>query len=169
MKQEIIEAVSRLHQAVDAHAARLTRLHEQRLQCRRGCSGCCSDELTVLEAEAAIIVARHPEVLQQPPHPAGACAFLDAEGACRVYADRPYICRTQGLPLRWIEQELAEDGVMEVLEYRDICHLNDVEPPIETLEPEAFWTIGPIEEQLMDIQERHGPLRRVALRDLFGG
>ncbi|MDG1483950.1 MAG: YkgJ family cysteine cluster protein [Myxococcota bacterium] len=167
MKTEIIDAVAQLHQSIDARASALSRLHADRLQCRRGCSGCCTDELTVWEVEAAMITTRHADVLKEAPHPAGACAFLDADGGCRVYADRPYVCRTQGLPLRWIERQLADDGVMEVLEYRDICTLNDVDPPIEILDPEVFWTIGPIEEALADLQDLHGAPERVALRSLF--
>ena len=167
MKPEILNAVDLLHRTVDLQARMLSRQHADRLQCRMGCSGCCKDDLTVFEVEAALIQARHADVLAQAPHPEGACAFLDEAGACRIYADRPYVCRTQGLPLRWIEQSLADDGVMEVFEYRDICHLNDSDPPIETLDGEAFWTIGPTEEQLVDLQERHGPPKRVALRSLF--
>ena len=80
--------------------------------------------------------------------------FLGSEGECRIYAIRPYVCRTQGLPLRWIEDDI---------DYRDICELNDV--PVETLEPEACWTIGEFEERLARMQ---GDGKRVALRDLFG-
>ena len=40
--------------------------------------------------------------IEEGAGPEGACAFLDGEGGCRVYPDRPYVCRTQGLPLRWI-------------------------------------------------------------------
>ena len=167
MKQEILDEVDRLHRVVDARVSVLTRRHIKRLQCQRGCSGCCQDELTVFEVEAALITTRHAAVLQQEPHPEGACAFLDADGACRIYADRPYVCRTQGLPLRWIEQVLADDGVMEVFEYRDICHLNDVDPPLEILEAEDFWTIGPVEERLCELQEECGAQKRVGLRGLF--
>ena len=171
MHREILSAVAALHEAIDGQAGRLARRHTARLQCRLGCAGCCKDALTVLEVEAALIAERHPEVLTQAPHPDGACAFLDAAGACRVYESRPYVCRTQGLPLRWIEQALADDGVLEVFEYRDICPLNDApphnEPPLEILEAEDFWTIGPTEEKLLALQERHGAEKRVSLRSLF--
>ncbi|MBK7707050.1 MAG: hypothetical protein IPJ30_15135 [Acidobacteria bacterium] len=53
------------------------------------------------------------------PHTRGACAFLDQD-ACRIYPDRPYVHRTQGLPLRWIEDDLEE-----AFKYRDICPLNE--------------------------------------------
>ena len=56
-----------------------------------------------------------PEVLRSEPHPPGACAMLDADGACRVYAARPYVCRTQGLPLRWAERRGMETEILEIL------------------------------------------------------
>ena len=90
------------------------------------------------------------------------CAFLDAEGACRIYADRPYVCRTQGLPLRWIEEDFDE-----TIEYRDICPLNAAGEPVEDLEAADCWTIGPFEEELSMIQAGTGDSARVPLRDLF--
>ncbi len=175
---QLLQRIEALHVAVDQAADRLVAVHGARLNCHQGCADCCRDELTVFEIEAAVIVARCGPVLQQAPHPAGGCAFLDPAGACRIYAHRPYVCRTQGLPLRWIEQVLAEDGALEVLEYRDICPLNDEgEVPIELLPPEVIWTVGPVEEQLADLQagidsaagQEAGPGSRVALRALFSG
>ncbi|MEO6418158.1 MAG: YkgJ family cysteine cluster protein, partial [Polyangiaceae bacterium] len=94
-----------LHAEVNHEAGHLHVLHEARLACKRGCSACCVDELTVFEVEAAPIRLRHAELLATgAPHVEGACAFLDDEGACRIYAERPYVCRTQGLPLRWVEE-----------------------------------------------------------------
>ena len=34
----------------------------------------------------------------------GACVFLE-EGLCRIYPFRPIICRSQGLPLAYAEEE----------------------------------------------------------------
>jgi len=167
MNQETLDAIERIHTDVELQARMLSRRHAERLQCRLGCSACCKDDLTVFEVEAELIAARHPEVLKQAPHPAGACAFLNSEGSCRVYASRPYVCRTQGLPLRWIDRVLADDGVMEVFEYRDICHLNDIDPPIEILDASDFWTIGPTEERLIALQETQDDQKRISLRSLF--
>jgi hypothetical protein len=119
----------------------------------------------VLEVEAERIVREHAELVEHgAPHAPGACAFLDSDGACRIYASRPYVCRTQGLPLRWLEED--EDG--EIVEQRDICPLNAEGPALETLADDACWTLGPHEEQLILLQERSGRrLVRIALRDLF--
>jgi Fe-S-cluster containining protein len=155
--------VERLHAEVDRLAARLEAKHGERLQCRRGCASCCVDGITVFEVEADVIRRHHAELLAKgAPHAEGACAFLDDEGACRIYEHRPYVCRTQGLPLRWLEE--LDD---ETVELRDICPLNEEGEPIEELDEEECWTIGPVEERLARIQAATGSVARVELRELF--
>ena len=157
--EQALQYVDQLHRLVDELVAPLEDRHAQRLACKRGCHGCCVDGLTVFALEAELILRRHRQTLAEEPHPDGACAMLDHQGACRIYADRPYVCRTQGLPLRW-----ARDGV----EHRDICPLNEADgAPIEALPDEACWTIGPVETRLAAVQEAVDGGRRVALRALF--
>jgi len=157
----------RLHDEVDAAAAALAARHAGRIRCARGCASCCLDGLTVFAVEADRIRRAHPALLRDGvPHPPGACAFLDGAGACRIYADRPYVCRTQGLPLRWTE----DDGEGGGIEYRDVCPLNDVpgDAPVETLAAVDCWTIGPFEARLRAVQARADPdAPRVPLRALF--
>ena len=162
---ETVAWVERLHAVVDELTAPVRRAHEGRLACRAGCAGCCQDDLTVFEIEADVIRKRHPELLEGGlPHAPGACAFLDDEGLCRVYEARPYVCRTQGLPLRWLDED--EDG--ETFEARDVCPLNLEGTPLEELPAEELWTLGPIEQRLADRQAAAtGAPSRVALRDLF--
>lgn len=155
-----------LHDEIDRAVAPLARRHRARLECRRGCSDCCVDGITVFEVEAERIRADHAGLLAGGrPHAVGACAFLDADGACRIYSSRPYVCRTQGLPLRWTEE--GDDG--EGVEYRDICPLNDAGPePLESLAADDCWTLGPYEGRLAGLQASRGRAgRRVALRSLF--
>lgn len=120
--------VAQLHTLVDTLTAPVAATHQARIQCTRGCAGCCADGLTVFEVEADHIRRSAPAVLHgQQPHPPGACAMLDADGACRIYAARPYVCRTQGLPLRWAEAD--PDNAAQAIELRDICPLNADGPP----------------------------------------
>jgi uncharacterized protein len=163
---ETIAWVVRFHGVVDELAAPIARAHRDALSCHAGCSGCCEDDLTVFELEAAVIAARHGELLREgAPHGPGACAFLDARGRCRVYEDRPYVCRTQGLPLRWLEHDA--DG--EPVEARDVCPLNLAGVPLEELPETSLWTLGPIEQRLAAQQAAldGGEGRRIALRSLF--
>lgn len=158
-----LAALYALHAEIDERVAALAAQHGDRLQCRAGCAGCCVDGLTVFEIEADRIRTHHAALLAKgKPGPAGACAFLDDEGRCRVYADRPYVCRTQGLPLRWFDHDRHA-------ELRDICELNEPGPPLEALDADDCWLLGPYEGRLAYLQAstNDGQLSRVALRDLF--
>lgn len=167
-----LDTLRTLHEDVDKKARELSARHAARMRCAKGCCDCCVDGLTVFEIEAERIRRRHPTLLGEgKPHLPGRCAFLDPGGACRIYDDRPYVCRTQGLPLRWI----GEDGDGREAEFRDICPLNEPGgPPPEALMAAECWTIGPVEERLATAQASFegapaiGPgLRRIALRTLF--
>jgi Fe-S-cluster containining protein len=165
--KEAVDWTEQLHAAVSELTRPIAAANAARSSCREGCSGCCSDGLTVFEIEAAVIARRHPELLASGmPHEEGACAFLDDKGRCRIYDARPYVCRTQGLPLRWLDED--EEG--EPFESRDICPLNEPGgPPLEELPADACWSLGPIEERLAKRQADvdGGERRRVALRSLF--
>jgi uncharacterized protein len=160
-----LQGLRKLHAEVDRRAGALSERHADRLRCGLGCTDCCVDGLTVFEVEAERIRREAPEVLATEPNTAGGCAFLSPEGACRIYAQRPYVCRTQGLPLRWLEER--DEGIVEL---RDICPLNEEgEEQIENLVDNDCWSIGPVEEALAALQRAYGAgsLRRTALRSLF--
>jgi Fe-S-cluster containining protein len=162
-----LEALRELHGEIDREAARLADRHAGRLRCGRGCSACCLDDLRVSAVEAERIREGHPELLETGvPGPIGACAFLDADGACRIYADRPLVCRTQGLPLR----VFREDEQDEVVEQRDICPLNlEGGPALDALDESDCWLVGPHELRLMAIDEEFAGSEapRIPLRSLF--
>ena len=162
--------VVQLHSVVDQLLRPVHEAHLERLQCAVGCSRCCVDDLTVFEVEADRLLAVIDE-RDLTPGPVGGCALLDEQGACRAYEVRPYVCRSQGLPLRWGESTV--DGAVE---HRDICPLNEAGPSLEGLPADQCWTLGPIESRLahaqQTAQEARGdppdaPLRRMALRELF--
>jgi uncharacterized protein len=164
-RNTLTSALVALHNDIELAARKLHVLHAVRLACKRGCSGCCVEGISVFGIEADRIRQAYPELLLLgAPHALGACAFLDAEGGCRIYEERPYVCRTQGLPLRWIEDDR---------ELRDICPMNEVpehssQTALEELPEDACWTLGPTEAKLaaLDLaQNRSGS--RTLLRSLF--
>ena len=159
-------SVQEIHKRIDVRAGELALHHAQRLSCKRGCDACCVDDLTVIPIEAERIRISHEALLRDgTPHAPGACAFLGDEAECRIYADRPYVCRTQGLPLRW----LSEDDSGEIRERRAICPLNAEGPALDTLPEESFWLIGPIELELANLQAeiRDPDESRIPMRTLF--
>ncbi len=167
--RHFLDSLAAIHAEVDARAQELGAQHTDLLVCEKGCSDCCQDGLTVLEIEAAWILA-HRDQWDRPqaePHPPGKCAFLTASGSCRIYKWRPYVCRTQGLPLRWLDGA-AREG-------RSICPLNEVEfaragVTLESLPPESLWTLGEVEGRLASLQaEASGEFEqvRISLRSLL--
>ncbi|MGB7568294.1 MAG: YkgJ family cysteine cluster protein, partial [Chitinivibrionales bacterium] len=100
--ENILRRLGNLHKAIDQLVDRLSLMHDSRLRCKRGCYDCCVDDVSVFEIEALNIRHFNEALLKTGiPHPKGLCAFLDNKGACRIYEHRPYVCRTQGLPLHW--------------------------------------------------------------------
>ena len=164
--ESFFAALKRFYERVDKEAKRLCELNPSRYHCRYGCHECCIDGLTLFEIEAENIRRYNRKLLRQgSPHPEGRCAFLNGTGACRIYQNRPYVCRTQGLPLRWVEELPKGDAV----EMRDVCPLNEPLEPLETLASEECWSIGPFEEELARLQiaaigKTQG---RIRMRDLF--
>lgn len=135
------------------------------LNCKKGCSDCCIDEITVFQIEADNIKMHvnqinRDELLNEE----NKCAFLDIENKCTIYEQRPYVCRTQGLPLKWIE----EDEKGNYIEYRDICSINEEKTLVENLNSEDMWLIGPFEETLRNLQlNKYDNLNRIQLKELL--
>jgi hypothetical protein len=164
--QLLFEKLAQFYHEVDQRVTQLTDLHAKRLKCQLECTDCCIDGITVFEVEAENIRYYYAKPLKEDaPHPEGTCAFLDKKGNCRIYPHRPYVCRTQGLPLRWIEEQ--PDG--SIIEMRDICPLNEKGKPLENIPAHSCLSIGCFERRLAELQSAFsgGKLRRVPLRDLF--
>ncbi len=117
---ELLAVVAKIDAKVDEVATR----RAADLACQKGCAQCCADGLTVLPIEAHHLVA-HVEaegLTLTVGDPAQGCAFLDETGACQVYAARPLLCRTHGLPLR-MDAPSTRSG-LRVLDDVEVCSLN---------------------------------------------
>ena len=95
---------------IDAFFARVEARHGADMQCQTGCSDCCHTTLSVTRVEAEAIrgevaswpAARRAALAEIGPH----CAALDAGGRCKIYAARPFVCRSHGAPIRMREGSL---------------------------------------------------------------
>ena len=87
--------------------AKLEAGHAANLACEKGCCECCMN-LTVFPVEFFSIV----EEIKQAGWPKPtfnqnlSCGFLNDEGLCAIYPFRPIICRTHGLPIVFLNDEI---------------------------------------------------------------
>jgi uncharacterized protein len=123
------ETYERFLADVDRMVLRLEGRYRSHLTCRAGCADCCQVHVSVFPVEAArlagavrelpastrTVIRRQAAEATSEANASDPCPLL-VEDRCAVYAARPVICRTQGLPL------LLEsgDGSPEV----DFCPLN---------------------------------------------
>lgn len=93
---------------IDGFFARVEGRHGADMQCQSGCSDCCHTRLTITGVEAAALraeVARWPAdrraaLVANARASTDRCAALDPAGRCLVYAARPVVCRSHGVPIR---------------------------------------------------------------------
>lgn len=143
------------------------------LACRAGCCGCCRDDLSMTQAEAAVIRKLFPDIGLEKPHPVGSCPFLDENGLCRIYAARPYICRTHGLPMQIIftRDDARDFGIetdKEVVEVRDICANSAEIVDVMAIPASACWNGKTAELQLATMEMcTFQEDVRVPMRDFF--
>ncbi len=98
---------------VDAQWRRSAELLGARLHCGPGGCACCR-HISVFPVEAVNLAlalkelpAQQAEALRRRAQNAtadGACPLLNDDGRCALYAARPIICRSQGLPLLILTQ-----------------------------------------------------------------
>jgi len=126
--QAIFKRYEELIRKTDLFCADLVQKFDNRLQCRPGCALCCSRDIDVLPVEFYFLrsCAAVSDAVKLPGNSSrqqDACSFL-RRNHCAVYACRPIICRTHGLPLLI----RSEEG-----EQRDCCPLNAETLGLDTL------------------------------------
>jgi hypothetical protein len=104
------ERLESLFARVDAFFRRAAEVHGESITCHAGCDDCCRRRfsVTALEAEAlrealALLSAEERRTLaERALHgDPSVCPALGPDGRCALYAARPLICRTHGLPIRY--------------------------------------------------------------------
>ena len=115
-----LEKARFVHNVVDEYNKEVFAhpLLKQLVPCKAGCSGCCHTQVSVTEDEAELLIHNIDEAgvkidyerlaLQSEAgndsenyyklsYKDRACVFLDENGACKVYKDRPSVCRTNSV------------------------------------------------------------------------
>lgn len=103
-----------LHENVSAFFDQFYEKYSAEMKCGLGCSQCCVQGLSVFPVEAQLIqewvlslsemekkslISTWKKNTTEPTQQAKKCEFLSND-TCSIYAARPTICRSQGLPLR---------------------------------------------------------------------
>jgi Fe-S-cluster containining protein len=116
----------------------LQQEQQQYLQCKQGCSSCCTDAFRIRYVEARILLDHiTPETRQNLQKTSeqreGQCVFL-VNQACSVYRDRPMLCRAYGLILKAADsvgtcplnyQELVSTKGINILDMQPFYELLD--------------------------------------------
>ncbi|MFW5877436.1 MAG: YkgJ family cysteine cluster protein [Myxococcota bacterium] len=175
-----LEAYRAVLAKVDAFAAATASRRGGDMRCRSGCDGCCHMELEVSPIEAAFVrlavealapAARARMAARAVDGRRHRCAMLEEDGRCGIYASRPTVCRTQGLPLRYpsdfvpIETVAGKSGEDDVV----WCSLNFTEGPPEgadVLDAERVDTLVGLANQGYCEPHDLDPLSRIPLRSL---
>ena len=135
------ERYARLCNKIARFEARVSARYPKALTCHGGCSGCCHVHLSLVSIEferiARALMTFGPAALAElrvrlergrdDPR----CPLLNDQGRCQVYAVRPVICRSHGLPVQVGEPPS-----------RDVCPLNfSAGPALEELEAEVVLDV----------------------------
>jgi uncharacterized protein len=170
-----------LHEMMDRELDAVA--HHPNISCRKGCSGCCSYEVEITEDEATILKTvvqdgfplDHARLRNQAArerkspewnkfgNPENRCVFLGSDGACRVYEQRPAICRkhlvvsppsactTEGTPIAPMQVLLADILLSAALSLEGTTYASLSKMLLAALEPNsqagareamATWTAG---------------------------
>ncbi|MFA7382964.1 MAG: YkgJ family cysteine cluster protein [Desulfurivibrionaceae bacterium] len=155
---------------LDAEISRIGEIHAPALTCGPGCASCCLS-FSVLPLEAAFLrkaldalpPASQARLARNLAAGDERCPWLIDE-LCSIYAARPVICRTQGLPLAYVDQE------REAIEV-SACPLNF--PADYAFTPENLLFMDGFNERLFELNrtwcrkqgmdsDRRIPLREIA-------
>ena len=107
------ESYTALRTRIDRFSASIHARYADRIACGPGCTDCCDAGLTLVMIEAVVLGSAlnipeeriHLQAGQPPLFEEGRCAMLGSDELCSVYAERPLICRTHGLPLKYPQED----------------------------------------------------------------
>lgn len=114
-----LERARFVHNVVDEYNQKVFShpILKELMPCKAGCTGCCHTQVSVTEDEAELLAhniangveinfkllehqakaGNDAEAFFAIPYKERKCIFLDENGACKVYKDRPSVCRTNAV------------------------------------------------------------------------
>lgn len=107
------EKYQRFVAKVDKLTEALSSQHKDHMQCRKGCDLCCMNYRIFPVEYFAILQALNEKPVETQESKNGSCTFLK-DHACQIYAHRPLICRTHGLPLLYLNEDQWELSACEL-------------------------------------------------------
>lgn len=145
-----VAAYRELREELDRACEGLAAMHAGHMGCRAGCSSCCTN-LSVFPVEYDVILhdlQRDGQQgmgfdLQQP------CGFLK-DGLCTLYAYRPIICRTHGLPVAFTNETFDPPEVNV-----SFCPMNFADVDLDQYEfgPQNTLDLDRLNERLREIND----------------
>ncbi|MEZ4312204.1 MAG: YkgJ family cysteine cluster protein [Polyangiaceae bacterium] len=130
-KPSALSHLRELDAKIDAFTARVATRYPGELACTAGCSDCCRLELTVTAVEAyriaSAVASLDPaarEVLAARAVDGAPCVALGDDDRCAIYEVRPLVCRSHGVPLRFVEPDEPGRRSLPVI---DACEKNFTE------------------------------------------
>ena len=155
--------------ALDTEITRVAKLHAGALSCGPGCASCCLafsvlaiEADCVREAIGALDTASRERLGRNLSENPERCPLL-IDDLCAIYAARPVICRTQGLPLAYVDEE------REAIEV-SACGLNF--PEDHGFAPEDLLFMDQFNTRLAELnrawchKRNLDPTKRIPLREL---
>ncbi|HJX30576.1 MAG TPA: YkgJ family cysteine cluster protein [Thermodesulfobacteriota bacterium] len=154
MAEEIFRNYQKLLNKVDEFSSRIIKRYRKHISCGYGCSDCCQQNLNLFPLEYSFLqkgFSRLPEPMQKIVRNRAAqglgdytpCVLLN-HGACVLYARRPIICRTHGLPL------FIKEGDKE---RRDCCPKNFTSYGLELLPQTDFLYLERLNTILITVNQ----------------
>ena len=146
----------------DLMATLIKERFRQTLNCRPGCAECCTN-FSILPLEAALVKERLKQFEPVEGKEDNNCALL-ADNCCTIYDVRPIICRTQGLPIAYIDEG---SSCIEV----SACHLNF--PDDHQFEQEDLLFMDQFNSRLVELNIQYclavglASQQRIAIADLY--
>jgi len=145
--EKAIQDYLQLRDSADQIAAELGVIHAGLLVCRKGCCQCCTN-LSVFPVEFFAMVEAMKKAGWTKLHfnAAATCGYLSEKRECEIYPFRPIICRTQGLPLAFYDDDAQGYSVT-------FCPKNfaGVEPEQINFGPDSTLNLDDLNDDLFDI------------------